>query len=153
MVLRLPESWSNWDLEMLVFEEKRITQKPLGGRDRNNNKLNPHMASTPGFEHGPHCWEACALTPVPHFLPFFRLSMLFVMFTLRIFHHFKSSIILQMFRGGAIKYVIFLSALLGIVILTKVFQNVIENASIKSKWWCISYLVYFLWLSEDWVNE
>ena len=48
-----------------------------------------------------------------------------------------------MFRGGVIKYVIFLSVLLGIVILTKVLQNVIEKANIKSKWWCIFYLVYF----------
>ncbi|CAH3022934.1 unnamed protein product [Porites evermanni] len=37
-----------------------------------------------------------------------------------------------MFRGGAIKYVIFLSVLLGIVILTKVLQNVIEKANIKT---------------------
>ena len=26
-----------------------------------NNKLNPHMASTPGVEPGPHWWEASAL--------------------------------------------------------------------------------------------
>ena len=25
-------------------------EKPLGARERTNNKLNPHMASTPGFE-------------------------------------------------------------------------------------------------------
>lgn len=37
-----------------------------------------------------------------------------------------------MFRGGAIKYVIFLSVLLGIVILTKVLQSVIEKANIKT---------------------
>ena len=29
-------------------------EKPLGARERTNNKLNPHMASTPGFEPGPH---------------------------------------------------------------------------------------------------
>ena len=68
-------------------------------------------------------------------------------------YYIKSSIILQMFRGGVIKYVIFLSVLLGIVILTKVLQNVIEKANIKSKWWCIFYLVYFFWLLEDRVNE
>ena len=28
-------------------------EKPLGARERNNNKLIPHMASTAGFEHGP----------------------------------------------------------------------------------------------------
>ena len=37
-------------------------EKPLGARERANNKLNPHMASTPGFEHGSHWWEASALT-------------------------------------------------------------------------------------------
>ena len=29
-------------------------EKPLGAKERINNKLNPHMASTPGFEPGPH---------------------------------------------------------------------------------------------------
>ena len=29
-------------------------ETPLGARERTNNKLNPHMASTPGFEPGPH---------------------------------------------------------------------------------------------------
>ena len=37
-------------------------EKPLGTKERTNNKLNPHMASTPGFEPGPHWWEASALT-------------------------------------------------------------------------------------------
>ena len=31
-------------------------EKPLGTKERTNNKLNPHMASTPGFEPGPHWW-------------------------------------------------------------------------------------------------
>ena len=69
MVLRLPDSWSNWNLEMLVFEERGKTgvpaEKPLRAKERTNNKLNPHMALTPGFEHGPHWWEASALTTVP----------------------------------------------------------------------------------------
>ena len=33
-------------------------EKPLGARERTNNKLNPHMASMPGFERGPHSLEA-----------------------------------------------------------------------------------------------
>ena len=37
-------------------------EKPLGAKERTNNKLNPHMASTPGFEPGPNWWEASALT-------------------------------------------------------------------------------------------
>ena len=44
-------------------------EKPLGARERTNNKLNPHMASTSGFEPGPHCWEASALTTAPPLLP------------------------------------------------------------------------------------
>ena len=44
-------------------------EKPLGARERANNKLNPHMASKLGFEPGPHWWEASALTPEPPLLP------------------------------------------------------------------------------------
>ena len=32
---------------------------------RTNNKLNPHMMSTPVSEPGPHWWEASALTTTP----------------------------------------------------------------------------------------
>ena len=32
---------------------------------RTNNKLNPHVMSTPGSEPGPHWWEASALTTAP----------------------------------------------------------------------------------------
>ena len=45
VVLRLPDSWSNWNLEVLVFEERgnRVSrEKPLGAKERTNNKLNPH---------------------------------------------------------------------------------------------------------------
>ena len=44
-------------------------EKPLGAKERTNNKLNPHMASTPGVEPGPHWWEANALTTAPPLLP------------------------------------------------------------------------------------
>ena len=44
-------------------------EKPLGARERTNNKLNPHMASTTGFESGPHWWEASALTTAPSLAP------------------------------------------------------------------------------------
>ena len=58
---------------MLVFEERGKPEypekKPLGAKERTNNKLNPHMASTPGFEPGPHWWEASALTTAPPLLP------------------------------------------------------------------------------------
>ena len=58
-------------------------EKPLRARERTNNKLNPHMASTPGFEPGPHRRETSALTTAPP-LPdtclcriFFSVSALF----------------------------------------------------------------------------
>ena len=44
-------------------------EKPLGAKERTKNKINPHMASTPGFEPGPHRWEASALTAAPPLLP------------------------------------------------------------------------------------
>ena len=51
---------------LLVFEERGKAEYPeenrLGAKERTNNKLNPHMASTPGVKPGPHWWEASALT-------------------------------------------------------------------------------------------
>ena len=44
-------------------------EKPLGPKERTNNKLNPQMASTMGFESGPHWWEASALTTAPFLAP------------------------------------------------------------------------------------
>ena len=44
-------------------------EKPLGARERTNNKLNPLMASTPGVEPGPHWWEARTLTTAPSLAP------------------------------------------------------------------------------------
>ena len=36
-------------------------EKPLGAKERTNNKLNPHMASTPGFDPGRgECSHHCA---------------------------------------------------------------------------------------------
>ena len=44
-------------------------EKPLGARKKTNNKLNPHLVSTPGFEPGPRWWEASALTTAPSLPP------------------------------------------------------------------------------------
>ena len=44
-------------------------EKPLGARERTNKNLNPHMVLMPGFEPGPHGWEASALTTAPPLLP------------------------------------------------------------------------------------
>ena len=43
-------------------------EKPLGAEKRTNNKLNPHMTSSPGIEPGPHWWKASALTTAPSLL-------------------------------------------------------------------------------------
>ena len=62
VVFRLFDSWSSGNLDMLVFEERGKPEYP----EKNlNNKLNPHMASTPGFEPEPHWWEASALITAP----------------------------------------------------------------------------------------
>ena len=57
---------------MSVFEEREKTglsgEKPFGAKERTNNKLNPRMASTPGFQPGPDWWEASALTTAPPML-------------------------------------------------------------------------------------
>ena len=64
---------SNWNLEMLVFEERgkpRFPEKNLSAQSREPiNKLNPHMTPGPGIEPGPHWWEASALTTAPTLLP------------------------------------------------------------------------------------
>ena len=68
MVLRLPDSWKNWNMEMLVFEEEgkpEYQEKNLS----ENNKFNPHMASTLGFETGPHWWEVSAFNTAQPLLP------------------------------------------------------------------------------------
>ena len=55
VVVHLPDPWSNWNLKMLVFEERGKAEYPeKGARERTNNKVNSHLASTPGFEPGPH---------------------------------------------------------------------------------------------------
>ena len=56
-------------------------EKPLGSRERTNNKLTPHMAATPGFEPGPHWWEASGLTTAPPFLPLIH-SFIYLDYTL-----------------------------------------------------------------------
>ena len=44
-------------------------EKPVEVEKRTNNKLNPHMTSSPGIEPGPHWWKASALTAAPSLLP------------------------------------------------------------------------------------
>ena len=73
MYQTLEHSGSNWNLEMLIFAEREKTrvpgEKPLGAEMRPNNKLHPHMTSSPRIEPGPHWWKASALTTAPSVLP------------------------------------------------------------------------------------
>ena len=41
VVLRVPDSWSNWNLEMLVFEEKGKPEKNLSKQRREPTKNRP----------------------------------------------------------------------------------------------------------------
>ena len=70
---RLVRSRSKWNVEVLVFDERKKTgvlgEKPLGVKERSNNKLNPYMASIPRLEPRSYYWEAVALITAPHLLP------------------------------------------------------------------------------------
>ena len=59
--------WKCW----FLGEEKTGVpeEKLLGARKRTNDKLNPRMASTPGFEFGPHWWDVSAITTTPPLFP------------------------------------------------------------------------------------
>ena len=52
-------------------------EKPLGAEKRTNNKLNPHMTSSPRIELGPHWWKASALTTAPSLLPELSSQVIF----------------------------------------------------------------------------
>ena len=59
---------------MLVFDWDRGKPQYLEkiSRSKGENQQqtqHPHMALTPGFEPGPHCWEASALTTAPSLSP------------------------------------------------------------------------------------
>ena len=66
--------WKCWFLRR--GETREPSKKPLGVRERTNNKLNPHMASMLGFEPGPHWWEESALTSAP---PFFSVISQYIL--------------------------------------------------------------------------
>ena len=71
-----------------VFEERRKTEyhpppptrlskkktRPRRARERTNNTLHPYMATTAGFEPGPHRWETSALTTAPPSAPSGRIK-------------------------------------------------------------------------------
>ena len=56
-------------------------EKPLGAEKRTNNKLNPHMTSSPRIKPGPHWWKASALTTAPSLLPVMKIPQcIFVLY-------------------------------------------------------------------------
>ena len=63
----------NWNLEMLVFVEGQnlaeTLEETLGAGMKTNNKLNTHMASTPGIDSRPQRGEGCAFTITSSLLP------------------------------------------------------------------------------------
>ena len=71
MVLHLPDSWLNCNLEMLVFEERGETRvpekKPAEERRKTVNKINPHMALKQDFN------LVSAVTTAPPLLKTFNL--------------------------------------------------------------------------------
>ena len=72
--LCVPDRIGIWKCWFLRRRENRNTEKPLRARERTNNKLNPHMASTPGFEPGLHWQEATAITTMPPLLSQLNLN-------------------------------------------------------------------------------
>ena len=77
-------SKSNWNLEVFCFYGEGKTgvpgEKPLEARERTNSKLNPHMASTPGFKPGSHWLEASVLTTVAPFALLKAISLELLIF-------------------------------------------------------------------------
>ena len=74
MVLCLPDSCLNWNLEMLVFEKRGKPDYPEKNlleqrREPTTNSTHIIMVSTPEFEPRPHWWGASALTTAPSLAP------------------------------------------------------------------------------------
>ena len=69
-LLRLTNLWpsdsgSNWNLEMLVFEERErpeYLQKNPRSKDENQEQTQPTFDAESGIKPGPHWWEASTLT-------------------------------------------------------------------------------------------
>ena len=62
-----------WEFSSVGFRgvgKTRVArEKPLGARERTNNKLNSHMALTPRYEPRPYWWDMNVLNTAPPFLP------------------------------------------------------------------------------------
>jgi len=62
-------SWSNWNLEMLVFVEGRKPEKPEKNPEGEPTTDSTHIWHRAGIEPGLHWWEASAPTTAPSRLP------------------------------------------------------------------------------------
>ena len=68
MVLRLPDSWTNWNLEMLVFEERgkpEYPEKNLSEQRRGPTTNSTHIITDNQvtlFLHNRHCHENYSIT-------------------------------------------------------------------------------------------
>ena len=79
VVFRPPDSWSNWNLEMLVVGER---EKPEYREKNLSEQRREPTQATYGVDAGqqssrPHWWEASALTTAPPLLPYNRCDYLF----------------------------------------------------------------------------
>ena len=67
-----PLSWSNWNLEMLVFfwrEENLRTRRKTFGARREPKTNSTQLCNQAGIEPGPYLWETSAHTSAPSLLP------------------------------------------------------------------------------------
>ena len=93
-VFRLTNLWplkseSNWNLQMLLFEEGgklEYLEKNLSNQGKTDNKLNPHMMPGPGIEPWLHWWEASILTTAPPLPSLMNLSLAKVLLQLYILY-------------------------------------------------------------------
>ena len=72
VVLHLPDAWSNWNLEMLVFEERgklEYPEKNLLEQGREQTTNSTHIWHQTWELNPPHWWEGSALTTIPRLLP------------------------------------------------------------------------------------
>ena len=69
MVLRLPDSWSNWNLEMMVFEERgkpEYPEKNLSEQRREPTTNSTHICCRRRDLNLDHIGERRALSPLRH---------------------------------------------------------------------------------------
>ena len=81
MVLRLPDSWSNWNLEMLVFEERGKPEYPennLSEQRREPTTKSTHIWRRRRDLNPGHIGERRVLSPLCHPCSYLLLLLCFV---------------------------------------------------------------------------